>query len=110
MTKDYGKNKTFIGERVILILVDILQTSVSRAVLDIALKLTLSLSWDPKTSKYFQGQELLYKLYPGLQKIMKGIRRVDPIKIQNFEAILTRCGEIGEFRNIVEEIKNNLNL
>ena len=55
LCKDYGKNKAFIGERVLPILVDILQTSVSRAVLDIALKLTRSLSLDPKTSEYLRG-------------------------------------------------------
>ena len=37
---------------------------------------------------------------------MKGLRRVDPIQIRNFDDILTRCGEIGEFRGIVEEIKS----
>ena len=39
LSKDYDKNKKFIGARAIPIIVDVLQTSVSRAVLAIALKL-----------------------------------------------------------------------
>ena len=106
LSKDYDKNKKFIGARAIPIIVDVLQTSVSRAVLEIALKLVLSLSLDPSNCLYFRGEQRLNKLYPGLQKLMKGLRRVDPIQIRNFDDILTRCGEIGEFRGIVEEIKS----
>ena len=105
LSKDYEVNKKFLGPRLIPIAIDVLETSASQAVILSALKVVLSISLEPTNCDYLRGEKIITKLYPGLQKLMKGIKRVDPLKIHNFEETLSRCGEISEFRSITNEIQ-----
>ena len=73
LSKDYEVNKKFLGPRLIPIAIDVLETSASQAVILSALKVVLSISLEPTNCDYLRGEKIITKLYPGLQKLMKGI-------------------------------------
>ena len=104
LATDYEVNKKFLGPRVIPVSIDLLETSASQAVILAALKVVLSISLEPTNCEYLRGEKMIAKLYPGLQKLMKGMKRVDPLRIHKFEETLARCGEISEFKVITNEI------